>query len=182
MFLCKKSLPYLGFSLTLTPMMTKVLFVCMGNICRSPSAEGVFRHLVNDAGLSDVVRIDSAGTHAFHIGEAPDARAQAAARKRGYEITHCEARQVTADDFRDFDLILAMDWDNLSAMQQQCPKTYQHKLMLLMRFANEFEEATVPDPYYGGADGFGKVLDYLEDACQGVLELVRKRATQYQAA
>ena len=87
-------------------MMTKVLFVCMGNICRSPSAEGVFRHLVNDAGLSDVVRIDSAGTHAFHIGEAPDARAQAAARKRGYEITHCEARQVTAEDFRDFDLIL----------------------------------------------------------------------------
>lgn len=139
-------------------MMTKVLFVCMGNICRSPSAEGVFRHLVNDAGLGDVVRIDSAGTHAFHIGEAPDARAQAAARKRGYEITHCEARQVTAEDFRDFDLILAMDWDNLSAMQQQCPKAYQHKLMLLMRFANEFEEATVPDPYYGGADGFGKVL------------------------
>jgi protein-tyrosine phosphatase len=126
-------------------MMTKVLFVCMGNICRSPSAEGVFRHLVNDAGLGDVV-------------------------------------QVTAEDFRDFDLILAMDWDNLSAMQQQCPKAYQHKLMLLMRFANEFEEATVPDPYYGGADGFGKVLDYLEDACQGVLELVRKRATQYQAA
>lgn len=163
-------------------MMTKVLFVCMGNICRSPSAEGVFRHLVNDAGLGDVVRIDSAGTHAFHIGEAPVARAQAAARKRGYEITHCEARQVTAEDFRDFDLILAMDWDNLSAMQQQCPKAYQHKLMLLMRFANEFEEATVPDPYYGGADGFGKVLDYLEDACQGVLELVRKRATQYQAA
>lgn len=178
----KKSLPYLGFSRTLTPMMTKVLFVCMGNICRSPSAEGVFRHLVNDAGLGDVVRIDSAGTHAFHIGEAPDARAQAAARKRGYEITHCEARQVTAEDFRDFDLILAMDWDNLSAMQQQCPKAYQHKLMLLMRFANEFEEAAVPDPYYGGADGFGKVLDYLEDACQGVLELVRKRATQYQAA
>ena len=153
-----------------------------GRICRSPSAEGVFRHLVNDAGLSDVVRIDSAGTHAFHIGEAPDARAQAAARKRGYEITHCEARQVTAEDFRDFDLILAMDWDNLSAMQQQCPKAYQHKLMLLMRFANEFEDATVPDPYYGGADGFGKVLDYLEDACQGVMELVRKRATQYQAA
>ena len=94
-------------------------------------------------------------------------------RKRGYEINHCEARQVTADDFRDFDLILAMDWDNLSALQQQCPKVYQHKLMLLMRFANEFEEATVPDPYYGGLDGFGKVLDYLEDACQGVLELVR---------
>jgi protein-tyrosine phosphatase len=178
----KKNLLYRGFSLTLLPMMTKVLFVCMGNICRSPSAEGVFRHLVTDAGLSDVVSIDSAGTHAFHIGEAPDARAQAAARKRGYEMTHCEARQVTTDDFREFDLILAMDWENLSAMQQQCPKQYQHKLMLLMRFANEFEEATVPDPYYGGPEGFGKVLDYLEDACQGVLELVRKRATQYQAA
>lgn len=178
----QKSLLCKGFSLKLTPMMTKVLFVCMGNICRSPSAEGVFRQLVNEAGLGEVVRIDSAGTHAFHVGEAPDARAQAAARKRGYEITPCEARQVSTDDFREFDLILAMDWENLSAMQQQCPKQYQHKLMLLMRFANEFEEATVPDPYYGGPEGFSKVLDYIEDACQGVLELVRKRATQYQAA
>ncbi len=162
--------------------MTKVLFVCMGNICRSPSAEGVFRQLVNEAGLSEVVRIDSAGTHPYHLGESPDARALAAARKRGYDMTQREARQVTTDDFREFDLILAMDWENLSAMQQQCPKAYQHKLMLLMRFANDFEEATVPDPYYGGPEGFGKVLDYLEDACQGVLELVRKRATQYQAA
>ena len=163
-------------------MMTKVLFVCMGNICRSPSAEGVFRHLVNDAGLGEVVRVDSAGTHSYHLGEAPDARSMAAARKRGYDMTQREARQVTPDDFREFDLILAMDWENLSAMQQQCPKAYQHKLMLLMRFANDFEEATVPDPYYGGPEGFGKVLDYLEDACQGVLELVGKRATQYQAA
>ena len=97
-------------------------------------------------------------------------------------ITRTEARQITADDFREFDLILAMDWENLSALQQQCPKPHHHKLMLLMRFANEFEEATVPDPYYGGPEGFGKVLDYLEDACQGVLELVRKRVTQYQAA
>ncbi|MBV6303795.1 low molecular weight phosphotyrosine protein phosphatase [Candidimonas humi] len=163
-------------------MMTKVLFVCMGNICRSPSAEGVFRHMVAEAGLADVVGVDSAGTHSFHIGEPPDARAQAAARKRGYEISGSTARLVTPEDFREFDLILAMDWENLSALQQQCPKVYQHKLMLLMRFANEFEEATVPDPYYGGPEGFNKVLDYLEDACQGVLELVRKRATQYQAA
>lgn len=163
-------------------MMTKVLFVCMGNICRSPSAEGVFRHMVAEAGLADVVSVDSAGTHSFHIGEPPDARAQAAARKRGYEISGSTARLVTPEDFREFDLILAMDWENLSALQQQCPKVYQHKLMLLMRFANEFEEATVPDPYYGGPEGFNKVLDYLEDACQGVLELVRKRATQYQAA
>lgn len=178
----QKALPYNGFSLTLSSMMTKVLFVCMGNICRSPSAEGVFRHIVDEAGLSGAIGVDSAGTHGFHIGDAPDARAQAAARKRGYDLSQCVARQVTADDFREFDLILAMDWENLSALQQQCPKVYQHKLMLLMRFANEFEEATVPDPYYGGPDGFAKVLDYLEDACQGVLELVRKRALQYQAA
>lgn len=154
----------------------------MGNICRSPSAEGVFRHLVDEAGLSDVVGVDSAGTHDFHIGEAPDARAQASARKRGYDISHCVARQITQEDFREFDLILAMDWENLSALQQRCPRAYHHKLMLLMRFANEFEEATIPDPYYGGVDGFGKVLDYIEDACQGVLEMVRKRALQYQAA
>jgi protein-tyrosine phosphatase len=163
-------------------MMTKVLFVCMGNICRSPSAEGVFRRLVKDAGLSDVVRIESASTHAFHIGEPPDARAQAAARKRGYDITDFRARQIRSDDFREFDMILAMDWDNLALLQQQAPKQYQHKLMLLMRFANEYEEATVPDPYYGGPEGFAKVLDYIEDACQGLLEVVRKRATQYQAA
>jgi protein-tyrosine phosphatase len=154
----------------------------MGNTCRSPSAEGVFRRLINEAGLSNVVGTDSAGTHSFHVGEPSDARAVAAARKRGYDISNRIARQISAEDFREFDLILVMDWENLSTLQQQCPKPHQHKLMLLMRFANEFEEATVPDPYYGGPEGFAKVLDYIEDACQGVLELVRKRATQYQAA
>ncbi len=163
-------------------MMTKVLFVCMGNVCRSPSAQGVFQHMADEAGLADLVRVDSAGTHAFHIGEAPDARAQAAARKRGFDLSGYVARQIRPEDFHEYDLILAMDWDNLAALQQQCPKTYQHKLMLLMRFANEFEEATVPDPYYGGPEGFNKALDYIADACQGVVELVRKRATQYQAA
>ena len=162
--------------------MTKVLFVCTGNICRSPSAEGVFRHIVEEAGLKDVISVDSAGTHAYHVGEAPDVRSQAAARKRGYDISHIQARQVKADDFREFDLILSMDWENLAALQQMCPKIYQHKLMLLMRFSNEFEEATVPDPYYGGPEGFAKVLDYLEDACEGVMEMVRKRALQHQAA
>ncbi len=162
--------------------MTKVLFVCTGNICRSPSAEGVFRHIVEDAGLGGVIGADSAGTHAYHVGEAADVRSQAAARKRGYDISGHVARQVKADDFREFDLILAMDWENLAALQQMCPKVYQHKLMLLMRFSNEYEEATVPDPYYGGPEGFGKVLDYLEDACEGVMEVVRKRALQYQAA
>ncbi|WP_322995387.1 low molecular weight protein-tyrosine-phosphatase [Castellaniella sp.] len=163
-------------------MMHKVLFVCTGNICRSPSAQGVFQHLVDEAGLSDAISVDSAATHQFHVGEAPDARAQTAARKRGYDLSAHVARQIAADDFRDADLILAMDWENLSALQQRCPKIYQHKLMLLMRFSNEYEEATVPDPYYGGPEGFNKVLDYIEDASQGVLELVRKRALQYQAA
>lgn len=162
--------------------MNKVLFVCTGNICRSPTAQGVFQHMVDDAGLGDVVGVESAGTHAFHVGESPDPRAQAAAQKRGYDLSSYVARQVKAEDFHEFDLILAMDWENLSALQQQCPKVYQHKLMLLMRFSNEFEEATVPDPYYGGPEGFAKVLDYIEDASQGVFELVRKRALQYQAA
>lgn len=138
--------------------------------------------MIDDAGLGDVVGVESAGTHAFHVGESPDPRSQAAAQKRGYDLSGYVARQITPEDFREFDLILAMDWENLSALQQQCPKIYQHKLMLLMRFSNEFEEATVPDPYYGGPEGFAKVLDYIEDASQGVFELVRKRVMQYQAA
>jgi protein-tyrosine phosphatase len=162
--------------------MTKVLFVCMGNICRSPTAEGVFRKMVRDAGLEGSVKIDSAGTHAYHVGEPPDVRAQQAARKRGYEIGDLRARQITQDDFRDFDLILAMDWENLALLQQQCPRAYKHKLHLLMRFAGEHDAATVPDPYYGSPEGFNTVLDYVEDACQGLIEVVRKRATMYAAA
>ncbi|MFO0008529.1 MAG: low molecular weight protein-tyrosine-phosphatase [Betaproteobacteria bacterium] len=162
--------------------MTKVLFVCMGNICRSPTAQGVFRTMVVDAGIADIVQVESAGTHAYHVGEPPDARAQQAAKKRGYEIGDLRARQVTADDFRDADLILAMDWENLSMLQQQCPKAYKHKLQLLMRFAGEHDAATVPDPYYGGPEGFNTVLDYVEDACQGLLDVVRRRATMYAAA
>lgn len=162
--------------------MTKVLFVCMGNICRSPTAQGVFRKMVVDAGIADIVQVESAGTHAYHVGEPPDARAQQAAKKRGYEVDDLRARQVTADDFRDADLILAMDWENLSMLQQQCPKAYKHKLQLLMRFAGEHDAATVPDPYYGGPEGFNTVLDYVEDACQGLLDVVRRRATMYAAA
>jgi protein-tyrosine phosphatase len=162
--------------------MTKVLFVCMGNICRSPTAQGVFRKMVADAGLESSVGIDSAGTHAFHVGEPPDQRAQQAAGRRGYEIADLRARQITQDDFRDYDLILAMDWENLALLQQQCPKAYKHKLHLLMRFAGEHDAATVPDPYYGGPEGFNTVLDYVEDACQGLIEVVRRRATMYAAA
>jgi protein-tyrosine phosphatase len=162
--------------------MTKVLFVCMGNICRSPTAQGVFRKMVGDAGLTDTVLVESAGTHAYHVGEPPDVRAQQAAKKRGYEIADLRARQVTLDDFRDADLILAMDWENLAILQQQCPRAYKHKLHLLMRYAGEHDAATVPDPYYGGPEGFNTVLDYVEDACQGLLDVVRRRATMYAAA
>jgi protein-tyrosine phosphatase len=162
--------------------MTKVLFVCMGNICRSPTAQGVFRKMVAESALEGVVVIESAGTHAYHVGEPPDARAQQAAKRRGYEIGDLRARQITQEDFRNFDLILAMDWENLALLQQQCPRPHKHKLHLLMRFAGEHDAATVPDPYYGGPEGFNTVLDYVEDACQGLIEVVRKRATMYAAA
>jgi len=163
-------------------MNTRVLFVCMGNICRSPMAEGVFRQLIRQAGLDDVVKVASAGTHAFHAGEAPDKRAQAVAGKRGFDISDLRASRVREKDFDDYDMILAMDWDNLSALQQMAPKRTHHKLQLLMRFATEHETATIPDPYYGNAQGFEQVLDYIEDACNGLLEVAKRRATQVAAA
>jgi protein-tyrosine phosphatase len=163
-------------------MNTRVLFVCMGNICRSPMAEGVFRHMIRQAGLDDVVRVESAGTHAFHVGEAPDKRAASTVAKRGYDISDLRARRVDDADFERFDLILAMDWDNLSLLQQQAPKKAHHKLQLLMRFATEHESATIPDPYYGAQQGFEQALDFIEDACAGLLDVARRRATQVAAA
>jgi len=163
-------------------MNTRVLFVCMGNICRSAMAEGVFRQLTRQAGLSEIVTVDSAGTHPFHEGEAPDRRAQTTASKRGYDISALRARAVSEKDFEQFDLILAMDWDNLGLLQQMAPKRMHHKLQLLMRFATEHESATIPDPYYGNQQGFEQTLDLIEDACAGLLEVARRRATQVAAA
>ena len=163
-------------------MNTRVMFVCMGNICRSPMAEGVFRHMVAQAGLQDVVTVASAGTHAFHEGEAPDKRAQLAVEKRGYSINDLTASKIGPEEFEQYDLILAMDWDNLSVLQQVVPRTGQHKIQLLMRFASDHESATIPDPYYGGQGGFEQVLDYIEDACSGLLEVAKRRATQVAAA
>jgi protein-tyrosine phosphatase len=154
----------------------------MGNICRSPMAEGVFRQLVRQTGLDDVVKVDSAGTHAFHAGEGPDKRAQSTAAKRGFDIADLRARQVQDKDFEAYDLILAMDWDDLSLLQQMAPKKSHHKLQLLMRFATEHESATIPDPYYGAQPGFEQTLDFIEDACAGLLEVARRRATQVAAA
>lgn len=161
---------------------TKVLFVCMGNICRSPTARAVFETMARQAGLADLVEADSAGTHAFHEGEAADPRAVAAALRRGYDLSSHRARKVEPSDFAEFDYVLAMDWDNLAILQRTAHRGLQHKLQLLMRFATEFEAATISDPYHGGAQGFDLALDYIEDACNGLMEVVRRRATMVAAA
>lgn len=160
----------------------KILFVCTGNICRSPTAASVFLAKIRDAGLQDQVSVDSAGTHGFHVGEAPDARTQRAAKKRGYELGHLRARQITKDDFANYDLILAMDWENHARLQQMSGRQFHHKIKLLMSFATEHESAVVPDPYYGGADGFELVLDYAEDAATNLVDFVRRRMAQKAAA
>jgi len=163
-------------------MQTKVLFVCMGNICRSPTAKAVFDSMVKAAGLTELVQADSAGTHAFHVEEAADPRAVSAAQKRGYDLSGHQARKVEICDFSDYDYILAMDWDNLALLQRTAPRGLQHKLQLLMRFATEYEAATVNDPYHGGPAGFDQALDYIEDACNGLMEVVRRRASMVAAA
>ncbi len=166
----------------LKPEAFKVLFVCTGNICRSPTTAAVFRHKVAEAGLEQHVLFDSAGTHGFHVGEAPDVRAQQAAKKRGYDMADTHARQINPDDFARYDLILVMDWDNHALLQQKAGRQYHHKIKLLMSFATEHESAVVPDPYYGGADGFEVVLDYVEDATTNLLDFVRRRMAQKAAA
>ncbi|MEW5943973.1 MAG: low molecular weight protein-tyrosine-phosphatase [Pseudomonadota bacterium] len=153
--------------------MTKVLFVCMGNICRSPTAEGVFRHQVEAAGLADRIQADSAGTHDYHIGEPPDRRSQAMAAKRGYDLSGLRGRQVRVEDFHEFDYVLAMDRHNLSILQQLCPPEHARKLRLFLEFSSNFDADEVPDPYYGGAQGFEHVLDLVEDAARGLLEEIR---------
>lgn len=150
-----------------------VLFVCMGNICRSPTAEGVFRARVLEDGVEHLFVIDSAGTHAYHIGEQPDQRSQAFAKKRGIDLSNQRARQVCAEDFSHFDIILAADQSNLALLKKTCPAQYQHKLGLMMDFARNTKVKDVPDPYYGGAGGFDLVLDYLEDAAEGLLSEIK---------
>lgn len=158
-------------------MATRVLFVCMGNICRSPTAEGVFRQLVEQQGLAEKIIVDSAGTHDYHIGNPPDARSQAAAMHRGYDLSSLRARQVTVEDFTRFDYVLAMDDANLSLLQQQCPDQYRSRLKLFLEFAKDRELREVPDPYYGGAQGFAQVLDLVESAARGLLEHIRATRT-----
>jgi protein-tyrosine phosphatase len=151
-----------------------ILFVCMGNICRSPTAEGVFRHHVREAGLDAAIHSDSAGTHAYHVGEPADRRAQAAATRRGFSLEGIRARKVADDDFHFFDYILAMDEDNLMALKEQAPQESRSQVRLFLEFAESRPENEVPDPYYGGAAGFERVLDLVEEASQGLLETLRK--------
>ena len=147
----------------------KILFVCMGNICRSPTAEGVFKRFVEQAGLSERIASDSAGTHGYHVGEPPDERAQRFAQKRGYDLSALRARQVARGDFEAFDYVLAMDEMNLRLLERLCPPPHAHKLRLFLAFANDPALREVPDPYYGGAQGFEHVLDLVERAARGLL-------------
>jgi protein-tyrosine phosphatase len=152
-----------------------VLFVCMGNICRSPTAEGVFRKRVEEQGWTDVVHIDSAGTHGYHVGAQPDSRSMAYAAKRGYDLSMQRSRKVSVQDFEQFDYLLAMDHDNLAMLQAACPPQHQGKLALFMQYAKNSDSAVVPDPYYGGGNGFETVLDYIEDASSGLIEAMRSK-------
>ncbi|MFA7300661.1 MAG: low molecular weight protein-tyrosine-phosphatase, partial [Sideroxydans sp.] len=147
---------------------------CMGNICRSPTAEAVFRHYVEHAGLGDTIEIDSAGTHDYHIGDTPDVRTQRAAKQRGYDMSGLRGRQIEVDDFARFDYVLAMDEANLSILQRLRPPDSRSHLCLFLEFATQNTEHEVPDPYYGGADGFERVLDLTEDAAAGLLRQLRE--------
>ncbi|MEJ7805669.1 MAG: low molecular weight protein-tyrosine-phosphatase [Telluria sp.] len=152
---------------------TSILFVCMGNICRSPTAEGVFRARADRAGLAHRLHIDSAGTHGYHVGGKPDQRSSAFAAKRGYDLSSQRARQVAASDFETFDHLYAMDHENLALLRAACPAQHQHKLGLFMQFAADAGSDVVPDPYYGDGGGFDLVLDYIEAASDGLLEHLR---------
>lgn len=158
----------------------RVLFVCMGNICRSPTAEGVFRKVVREAGLQERIEIDSAGTGAWHVGSQPDHRTQAAALARGLDLSDQRARQVRTQDFHDFDLIIAMDRDNLSHLLAMRPAG-EHRaaeVRLMLEYSPAAADARlrdVPDPYSGGPDGFEIVLDLIEDACAGLASTLRRQ-------
>ena len=151
-----------------------VLFVCMGNICRSPTAQALFREAVTAAELDDEITTDSAGTHAYHIGNPPDARATATARERDIDMTDLRARQVCAADFEQFDYVVAMDRDNLALLEAACPPEAQDRLSLMLDWAEGWGDE-VPDPYYGGDEGFFRVFDMLAEASQRLLTHIASR-------
>lgn len=150
-----------------------VLFVCMGNICRSPTADGVFRTKVANARLADRVAVDSAGTHAAHVSQPPDRRSQEAAQARGYDLSQLRARRSVAEDFHRFDFILAMDEDNLERLEAIRPPGSKARLQLMLDYHPEHQGGEVPDPYYGGRAGFTHVLDLIETSAERLLDAVR---------
>lgn len=152
----------------------RVLFVCLGNICRSPTAEGVFRRELAAAGLAHRVEVDSCGIAGWHVGKAPDARSTAAARRRGIDLSDLRARQLAPDDYQRFDYLLAMDHDNLAALQAQQPAACRAHVGLFLDFAGHSDRA-VPDPYYGGEQGFEEVLDLVEAASRGLVDELARR-------
>jgi len=152
----------------------KILFVCLGNICRSPSAEGIMKKIIRERGLESQFYIDSAGILNYHEGELPDGRMRAHARRRGYELTS-RSRPVKFDDFMDFDLIIGMDDRNIADLKRLAPDSDSvQKIHRMTEFCTRFSFDHVPDPYYGGTDGFELVLDLLEDACEGIIDKIKK--------
>jgi protein-tyrosine phosphatase len=147
----------------------------MGNICRSPTAQGVFESVVDEADLNRHIKIDSAGTHAYHVGEGPDRRAMQAAAKRGFELGGQRARRVEEADFTRFDYVLAMDSSNLDDLLSMCPQQYRGKVRLFLEFAENPLQQDVPDPYYGGGQGFERVLDLIEAGSRGLLADIRRQ-------
>lgn len=158
--------------------MIRVLFVCMGNICRSPMAQGVLEHRLHGDRIADRIEVDSAGTHHYHSGESPDPRGVAAAGRRGIAIDHQRARRVRDDDFLEFDLIVAMDSENERALRKVCPPAYASRIVRVTDFAPELRERDIPDPYYVGDDGFEKVLDMLELCLEGLMDELHDRLAE----
>jgi protein-tyrosine phosphatase len=156
----------------------KILFVCLGNICRSPTAEAVFRHIVAREAPDLDVTIASAGIGSWHIGEPPDERAQAAARRRGFDMSRQRARQIRREDLIEFDLILAMDRENLAELQRRAPTEGRERVRLFLEFADEPDVDEVPDPYYGGDEGFERVLDLTESAARGLLDYLMNQSSR----
>jgi len=153
----------------------QILFVCMGNICRSPTAEAVFYKRLANQKLLHKVKIDSAGTHNFHPDAPPDERSQMHALKRGYEMSHLRARQVVDSDFEEFDLLLTMDWDNRALLEERCPAQHLHKVRGLAEFLQTSQASVIPDPYYGGDQGFEQVLDLIEEASDGLMKFTLQK-------
>jgi protein-tyrosine phosphatase len=157
--------------------MIRVLFVCLGNICRSPTAEGVFHRMVEDAGLSHAIESQSAGTHAYHVGEGADGRSSHAAKRRGYDLSKHRARRVRVSDFSEFDYVLAMDRENLRHLEAAAPAAgpaQRAKVKMFLDFAPTASVREVPDPYARGDEGFEQVLDLVESACEGLLDHIRE--------